>query len=110
VFFASAYGVYAWVRMCCVRETAESHECDAQDLKRKVRNALEEQCKTSKDTDASSEPQAGISDWALWLFSNTPAQQLTDDSMCPPFRQSFVTHTHNTGNPMCVLTSTATSV
>ncbi len=83
---------------CAVGETTESHEGDAQDLQRKVRNALEEQCKTSKDTAAYSEPQAGILDWALWLFSNTPAQQLTDDSMCPLFRQSV-------GKATCVFTS-----
>jgi len=95
-------GVCIWcvcLCACAVCETAESHECDAQDLKRKVRSALEEQCKTSKDTDACSEPQAGILDWALWLFSNTPAHQLTDDSMCPLSRQSFV------GKATCVFTS-----
>ena len=54
--------------------------CNGQDLKRKVRGALEEQYKKRKDAE-SSEPS--ISDWALWKFANSPPEELTDDSKFP---------------------------
>lgn len=56
-----------------VRVTADETVAD---LKRKVRDALEEQSKKSKDAE-SNEPN--ITDWALWLFSNQPMEELTDD-------------------------------
>ena len=51
--------------------------CNGQDLKRKVRGALEEQYKKRKDAE-SNEPS--IADWALWKFANSPPEELTDDS------------------------------
>ena len=63
----------------------------SQELKQKVRTALEEQYKRSKDAE-SSEPN--ISDWALWLFSNAPAEELTDDGVLlsfPPCREKMQT-------------------
>jgi len=54
--------------------------CNEQDLKRKVRGALEEQYRKRKDAE-SNEPS--IADWALWKFANSPPEELTDDSKFP---------------------------
>ena len=60
--------------------TAVTVACTGQDLKRKVRDALEEQYRKRKDAE-SNEPN--IADWALWKFANSPPEELTDDSQFP---------------------------
>ena len=69
-----------WGGGACAVRTAVMVACTGQDLKRKVRDALEEQYKKRKDAE-SNEPS--IADWALWKFANSPPEELTDDSQFP---------------------------